>query len=163
MTDERTIDILVEKYRGKLMQNNPEELLVGHDSVVMGNVTGAVGNRSVVIGPTHERGNVVLNTPMAVGYGAVAGPGSIAIGAFAGAGSNELLSLLAQLRSAVQRSGVEASLAKVEELTATLDDVNGQPNYPLAVQILDFLRNTATLEGVWSLIDRIREMVEQFM
>ncbi|MBF0386855.1 MAG: hypothetical protein HQL20_03250 [Candidatus Omnitrophica bacterium] len=63
---------------------------VGNDSVVMGNVSsGKVGNRSVVVGPTDNRGNVNVNQSGAYGYGAHAGPGSIAIGAYAGAGSTD--------------------------------------------------------------------------
>lgn len=66
----------------------PNKLEVGKDSVVMGNVppNTRVGDGSVVIGPTDNRGNTIINTPMAVGRGAKAGPGSIAIGANAGAG-----------------------------------------------------------------------------
>jgi hypothetical protein len=68
-------------------QKQPE-LVVGKDSVVMGNIppNTRVGDGSVVIGPTDNRGNTIINTPMAVGHGAKAGPGSIAIGANAGAG-----------------------------------------------------------------------------
>jgi len=67
----------------------PENKLeIGDESVVMGNVSsGRVGNRSVVIGPTDNRGNTIVNQPGAYGYGAHAGPGSIAVGAYAGAGS----------------------------------------------------------------------------
>ena len=62
---------------------------VGKDSVVMGNVSpdSSVGDRSVVVGATDERGNTILNKPMAVGHGAKAGPDSIAIGAQASAGA----------------------------------------------------------------------------
>jgi hypothetical protein len=68
-----------------------DKLEVGEDSVVMGNVppNTKVGNGSVIIGPTDNRGNTIINTPMAVGRGAKAGPGSIAIGANAGAGLNQ--------------------------------------------------------------------------
>jgi hypothetical protein len=59
---------------------------VGRDSVAIGRVSGAVGDRSVVIGATDTNGNTILTQPMAVGYNAHAGPGSIAIGANAGAG-----------------------------------------------------------------------------
>lgn len=56
----------------------------------MGNVTAdSIGDGSVVIGPTDSRGNTVINTPMAVGRDAAAGPGSIAIGAGAMAGGTE--------------------------------------------------------------------------
>lgn len=63
---------------------------VGKDSVVMGNVgeRANVGDRSVVIGATDSKGNTILNKPMAVGHGAKAGEGSIAIGAGANAGSS---------------------------------------------------------------------------
>lgn len=64
------------------------ELEVGIDSVVMGNVSGKVGNGSVVIGPTDSHGNTYITQPMAVGRNAHAGPGSIAIGANAGAGND---------------------------------------------------------------------------
>ncbi|OGI64795.1 MAG: hypothetical protein A2W18_00655 [Candidatus Muproteobacteria bacterium RBG_16_60_9] len=62
---------------------------VGKDSVVTGNVApdSTVGDRSVVVGPTDSRGNTIHNKPMAVGYGAKAGPDSIAIGAHANAGT----------------------------------------------------------------------------
>jgi hypothetical protein len=54
---------------------------VGKDSVVMGDVSGRsdVGDRSVVIGPTDTRGNTILNKSMAVGHGAKAGEGSVAM------------------------------------------------------------------------------------
>lgn len=64
----------------------PNNLTVGTDSVVIGNVTGKVGNGSVVVGPTDKNGNTILNRPMAVGRNAKAGPDSIAIGTNAGAG-----------------------------------------------------------------------------
>jgi len=62
-------------------------LNIGEDAVVMGNVSDTnIGNGAVVIGPDNQ-GNINLTTPMAVGRNAYAGPGSIAIGANAGAGS----------------------------------------------------------------------------
>lgn len=68
------------------IDDNSKNLNVGNDSVVIGNVAGNIGNGSVVIGPTDNKGNVILNQPMAVGRNARAGHGSIAIGAHAGAG-----------------------------------------------------------------------------
>ena len=68
------------------MDRKPQKIDVGKDSVVIGQVTGTVGDGSVVIGATDERGNTIINQPMAVGRGAQAGPGSIAIGAGASAG-----------------------------------------------------------------------------
>ena len=70
------------------MAQDDSKINVGTDSVVIGNVTGNVGNGSVVIGATDDRGNCIINQQMAVGRGAHAGPGSIAIGAGAGAGSS---------------------------------------------------------------------------
>jgi hypothetical protein len=67
--------------------NNRNKLNVGKDSVVFGNVTGNVGDRSVVIGATDSNGNTILNTQMAIGFEAFAGPGCIAIGTRAGADS----------------------------------------------------------------------------
>jgi len=64
-------------------------LSIGSESVVMGHVPSntKVGDRSVVVGATDDKGSTILNTPMAVGHGAKAGPGSIAIGAGSGAGA----------------------------------------------------------------------------
>lgn len=52
----------------------------------MGNVPPdtTVGDGSVVCGATDTNGNAIYNQPMAVGYGAHAGPGGISIGAFSG-------------------------------------------------------------------------------
>jgi hypothetical protein len=64
-----------------------EKLHVGNGSVVYGKVRpGTIGDGSVVIGATDSNGNTILNQPMAIGHNAKAGPGSIAIGANAGAG-----------------------------------------------------------------------------
>ena len=41
------------------------------------------------VGPTDDRGNTIINRPMSVGVGADAGPGGIAIGAFAGGGKTK--------------------------------------------------------------------------
>lgn len=57
------------------------DLEVGEDAVVIGNVTGKIGNGSVIIGPTDGNGKTIINQPMAVGRGAKADSGSIAIGA----------------------------------------------------------------------------------
>lgn len=72
----------------KSVDGNKKKLNVGNESVAMGDVSGNVGNGSVVIGATDSKGNTILNQPMAVGKNAYAGPGSIAIGANAGAGAN---------------------------------------------------------------------------
>ncbi len=74
------------------------EIKTGKDTVVIGNVSGEVGDGSVVIGATDERGNTIINQPMAVGRGAKAGPGSTAIGAGAAAGT-DLFHLIDQLKA----------------------------------------------------------------
>jgi hypothetical protein len=57
-----------------------------------------------------DRGNVILNRPMAVGRGAQAGPNSIAIGAGANAGGGitfaRLASELAALHDAMQKDSI---------------------------------------------------------
>ncbi len=83
------------------MKRKKGDVRVGSDSVIMGRVSGRVGNRSVVIGATDDRGNVILNQSMAVGYNAHAGPGSIAIGANANAGS-ELPAILSQIQAIIR-------------------------------------------------------------
>ena len=45
-----------------------------------------LGDGNTIVNAADENGNVIINTPMAVGYGANAGENSISIGAFAGAG-----------------------------------------------------------------------------
>jgi hypothetical protein len=69
-----------------LAQLQPGNPTVGNDSVVMGDYNGNVGDRSVVIRPPQGSTNVMLNQPGAYGYRACAGPGSLAVGAYAGAG-----------------------------------------------------------------------------
>ncbi|MFH1545901.1 MAG: hypothetical protein ABIE14_00805 [Patescibacteria group bacterium] len=96
------------------MDNN--KLNVGDESVVIGDVKGNVGNRSVAIGAMDANGNVNLNQAQstAVGYGAKAGPNSISIGAYAGAGS-DLFLLLDQLKS-VDTNTTEGITALISEL-----------------------------------------------
>ncbi|MDB5584055.1 MAG: hypothetical protein JWR80_9231 [Bradyrhizobium sp.] len=63
---------------------------MGDENVVMGKQPfRKIGSRNVVIGATDNNGNTILNKPMTVGYGARGGPGSIVIGAYAGAGSKQ--------------------------------------------------------------------------
>lgn len=59
---------------------------VGQDSVTIGEVLGPVGDRSVVIRLSDTNKNIMITNPMAVGFNAHAGPGSMAIGANARAG-----------------------------------------------------------------------------
>jgi len=90
------------------MNDKPQKLNVGKDSVVMGRVTGNVGDGSVVIGPLDDRGNVILSGTMAIGRKARAGHNCISIGAnaLANAGSitfAQLGSELLRLHDAMQK------------------------------------------------------------
>jgi hypothetical protein len=142
------------------MENQPRKLTVGIDSVVIGNVSGDVGNGSVVIGPTDNRGNTIINTPMAVGRGAFAGPGSISIGAGAGAGAGASLPFLVnQLSDVVALTNDPQIVGSFNELVAELAGENGSPDKSKAQSILDNLRTLATLNSVWTLIDRIKDIL----
>lgn len=97
---------------------------VGDESVVIGDVKGNVGNRSVAIGAMDENGNGILNQSQstAIGYSAKAGPNSISIGAYAGAGS-DLFLLLDQLKS-VDSNATEKIIELISELRSPSKDVN---------------------------------------
>jgi hypothetical protein len=108
---------------------------IGDYATVIGNVNSNVGNYSTVVGPTDNRGNTILNQSMAVGYGAKAGPNSIAIGAFAGAGYNidNLLDAIGNLVGAADDCSLSAdfNLLKIEiksgkkskqEISSSLDN-----------------------------------------
>jgi hypothetical protein len=59
---------------------------VGKHNVVMGRHNfRKIGDGNVIIGPTDNSGNVILDREMTIGYRARGGPDSIVIGAFAGA------------------------------------------------------------------------------
>jgi hypothetical protein len=80
--------------------------IVGKDSVAIGRVTAPVGDRSVVVGATDSNGNTIITNPMAVGYNAQAGPGSIAIGANARAGVSLDRSTGTIVQSSVASNGI---------------------------------------------------------
>lgn len=140
------------------MNSKQRKLNVGDDSVVIGQVTGTVGDGSVVIGPSDDHGNVILNQAMAVGRGAFAGPDSIAVGAGAGAGSQaQLPYLVHQLAEAVKTTGDDTIAVQFYELVAELG--KDRPDTQRATSILQVLRNAAALSGAWSLLDRIARFI----
>ncbi|MCH8839195.1 MAG: hypothetical protein IH831_00675 [Planctomycetes bacterium] len=149
------------------MDIKPRKLNVGHFSVVMGNVTGNVGNGSVVIGPTDDRGNTIINTPMAVGRGASAGPGSIAIGAGAHAGVSpqlvELVNQVNQLSDIVEKTEDDATATEFNKLITALEGENGRPDILKVSTIMQQLRSMATLAGAISLVDRIPELLTNLL
>ena len=82
---------LRQRYANAVCYHVGATMNLGKDTVVMFNVPSdlTAGDRCVIVGPTDANRNTILNGTMAVGYGAKAGPGSIAIGAHAGAGVDE--------------------------------------------------------------------------
>ncbi len=113
-----------------------KKLKTGKDSVVIGDVTGEIGEGSVVIGATDSRGNTIINRPMAVGRGAHAGLGSIAIGADASAGS-DLFHLIEALK-AIPEIQVDSALL------STIDNFHSELRKPT--------RNPETVNSLWSII-----------
>lgn len=134
---------------------------VGKDSVVIGNVPPniQVGDGSVIIGATDARGNTIINTPMAVGRGAHAGPGSIAIGAGANAGGAqhqalaELQSHLAQFAQLLAEQQNAALSREFEQFKATLQ--HSPPDKSLILKSWKGVKSLATINGAHTLLAKI--------
>jgi hypothetical protein len=133
------------------MGNDKKSLNVGADAVVMGNVSGSVGNGSVVIGAMDERGNVILNQPMAVGRNAYAGPGSIAIGANASAGS-DLSAVLGELRKIVEAGSDQNVRLSFDKLTLELS--KPQKDVTTIAGLWDVVKTFAAANGALGLAER---------
>jgi len=128
------------------------KIKTGKDSVVMGDVSGEVGEGSVVIGPTDNRGNTIINQPMAVGRGASAGPGSIAIGAGASAGS-DIFHLIDALRSSPE---IQSDKTLIATIDAFQDELRKQDPEPAAVLSLwSVIKASATVGGAIGLVQQI--------
>ncbi len=138
------------------MNNNQNNLTVGKDSVVIGEVSGHVGNGSVVIGPTDSNGNTIINRSMAIGSNAKAGPGSIAIGANAGAGS-EIFLLLAELKDIIEKSGDIKTTQSVINLIEELK--NSKSDATKIGRFWEAIKSVATINGAISLIGRISTLL----
>jgi hypothetical protein len=138
------------------MNRNKNKLDVGRDSVVIGRVSGNVGNGSVVIGPTDERGNVILNQPMAIGRNAHASPGSIAIGAGASAGSDlgSVLDEIGKIIESTQEQNLKLSFGNLRvELEKPAKD-------PARISSLwEVVKTSATLNGAIGLVTRASELI----
>jgi len=132
------------------------ELDVGTDAVVIGRVSGKIGEGSVVIGATDSRGNVVLTQPMAVGRNAQAGPGSIAIGANASAGVT-LSGMLAELRGIIEASDNADLKLTFHELTIGLR--RAQKDKAKIRQLWEALRASATLNGAIGLVAKATDLL----
>ncbi len=126
---------------------------VGNDTVVIGNVPSntEVGDGSVVIGATDSNGNTILNTPMAIGRNANAGPGSIAIGAGANAGSaHSLAAELHELTLMAVRADDGETAAQLEAIRAEL--MKPQPDRSFIARVWDGVKIAASLNGAHALV-----------
>jgi hypothetical protein len=138
------------------MTDNENDLDVGEESVVLGKVSGRVGGRSVVIGATDERGNTIINLPMAVGYNAHAGPGSIAIGAHAWAGM-ELPALLAEIRLIIEQSPDASLKASFGEFMLEIE--KSEKDKSKLSRLWGAVKGAAALNGSITLIEKATELL----
>ncbi len=142
---------------------------IGKESVVMGKVPASlnVGDRSVVIGPTDGRGNTIINTPMAVGYGAKADPGSIAIGAYAGAGSHgiEFPDEMKQAMSGLVESAIQWQNVELISALKVLANELSQPQKKTSAIIKAWqgVQALATLDGVTNLVSSGAEALLSYL
>jgi hypothetical protein len=132
----------------------------GKHSVVIGSVppNSNIGEGSVVVGATDSRGNTIINTPMAVGYGAKAGPGSIAIGAFAGSGRLEL-TFPPKIRSEMEelvRLAVHSQMQEPIDALARVASELRQPTPDKSVVLAAWegVKCLATIDGAYNLLSR---------
>jgi len=129
---------------------------IGKRSVGMGNLPPGttIGDDSVMIGATDSNGNTILNTTMAVGANAHAGEGSIAIGYNAGAGGG-LISLL----SALQQQSADADVSSAAAIIIT-ELRSTAPNANVIRSTWETIRTAATLNSVYSLVERISPLID---
>ncbi len=129
-----------------------KNIKTGKDSVVIGNVSGEVGDGSVVIGPTDAFGNTRITQPMAVGRGASAGAGSIAIGAGASAGS-DVFQLINLLKAVPEIQSDEAVLKTIEALQSELS--KPEPNKSMINGLWTAISGLSSIGGAAALIQQI--------
>jgi hypothetical protein len=132
------------------------KMKIGKDSVVMGNVPEdmEVGEGCVIIGATDDRGNCIINTPMAVGRDAHAGPGSIAIGAGAGAGSSfNLVAALQHLSEIAKETDDSELLAELAKIITECS--KPAPNKSIINRAWETIKAAASLSGASSLVSQI--------
>jgi len=128
----------------------------GKDTVVIGNVNGEVGDGSVAIGATDERGNTIINQPMAVGRGASAGPNSIAIGAGASAGT-DLFHLIDALKIIPEIQSDKTLLSTIDALRTELKKPN--PEQSTIKSLWSVVQVSATAGGAIGLVQQIGTML----
>ncbi len=129
---------------------------LGKDNVIIGSVPSdlEIGDGNVIVGATDVNGNTMINTPMAVGRDAQAGPNSIAIGADAKAGSavtlGEALHQLTCIAEAAQDRESATLLAQIDtELKKT------EPDKTVILRAWDGVKAAASIAGAHSLIQAI--------
>lgn len=141
------------------MNDNGHKIIIGKDSVVIGNISGNIGDRSVFIGATDQFGNTFINQPMAVGNNAMAGPNSIAIGANARAGSDVFI-LLTQLKEICDNNNHNTETSKnISELIIELKKEH--PDSSVVNKIWSSVKNMSTVNGAISLISNISVLIGQ--
>ncbi|WP_157958604.1 hypothetical protein [Salinicola sp. CPA57] len=133
---------------------------VGNDSVVMGKVSEdlQVGDRSVVIGATDERGNVILTNPMAIGHGARAGKGSIAIGsgAMAGVDQNHQTQILAAIKELKTEANDVGNVELNDNLAFLLNEL--QECKPSAEKIDNYLKAIDAISKTYDAAGKIYKL-----
>ena len=129
---------------------------LGKDNVIIGSVPSdlEVGDGNVIIGATDDRGNTIINTPMAVGRDAQAGPDSIAIGAGAKAGS------AVTLGEAIQKLINIAEAAQDRESVALLTQIDtelekAEPDKSIILRAWNAVQAAASIAGAYSLVQAI--------
>ena len=138
---------------------------IGKDSVVMGNVppNAQVGDGSVVIGATDSCGNTILNTSMAIGRGAQAGAGSIAIGTFANAGPGKQ-QVIAELQASLQEFSELLAKNQNDTLARAFSEFRSalrqpEPDKSLILRSWDGVKAVATINGAHTLLTKISPLL----
>lgn len=138
----------------KIKMGEKKKIKTGKDSVVIGNVSGEVGDGSVVITATDANGNIILNQPMAVGKNAKAGPGSIAIGAGAGAGSGADITMVLEKINQIVQNTNDPQL--ISSFTAFCEAAkNPVQNKSILSTLWEGITSASTLSGAIDMISKV--------
>ena len=133
-----------------------KKITVGKDSVVIGNVSGNVGDGSVVIGATDAFGNVILNQSMSIGKNAYASEGSIAIGANAGAG-NELASVIHQIKLIIDRTEDDSAIEKFKIFEQEIKKES--PNKNIIRSSWEILKDICNVDGMIGIFQKLEHLL----
>jgi hypothetical protein len=133
---------------------------IGKDSVVMGNVPSnlEVGEGCVIIGTTDERGNTIINQPMAVGRNTQARPNSIAIGSGANAGGGiNLVAALHELSTLAEHSNNQQALSELGKILSELN--KAQPEKSIILKAWDTVKALGSINGAHALLSKISSAI----